>query len=110
LKVGGHIVVLSPAFNWLYSPFDKAVGHFKRYVKGDVSRLSVAGLALRESFYLDSIGFFMSLVNRVFLKASMPSLGQIKFWDKVIIPISGYADRVLGAAFGRTIVMVWEKI
>ncbi|MCP4111929.1 MAG: glycosyltransferase [Desulfobacteraceae bacterium] len=31
LNSGGHLIVLSPAHNILYSPFDKAVGHFRRY-------------------------------------------------------------------------------
>jgi 2-polyprenyl-3-methyl-5-hydroxy-6-metoxy-1,4-benzoquinol methylase len=29
LQVGGHVIVLSPAFNWLYSTFDQAVGQQK---------------------------------------------------------------------------------
>lgn len=109
LKTGGYVVVVSPAFNWLYSPFDRAVGHYRRYIKADAYRLSVPGLKLRKTFYLDSVGFFLSLLNRVLLQASMPSAQQIRFWDKRIIPISLYADKLLGTAFGRTIVMVWEK-
>src|SRR5688500_4284746 len=31
LDPGGHIIVLSPAFQHLFSPFDKAIGHFRRY-------------------------------------------------------------------------------
>ena len=109
LKRGGHLVVLSPAFNDLYSPFDKAVGHYRRYEKSDVARLTVPGLAVRRVFYLDSAGFLLSLMNRMFLKASMPTTGQIRFWDKIIIPISVYSDKVLGGTLGRTIVMIWQK-
>ena len=34
LREGGRIVVLSPAYSFLYSEFDRAIGHFRRYTKG----------------------------------------------------------------------------
>ena len=33
LNAGGYIIVLSPAFQFLFNPFDKAIGHHKRYNK-----------------------------------------------------------------------------
>ena len=110
LRSGGNVVVLSPAFGFLYSPFDKAVGHFRRYRKKDIHRLTVPDLQLRKVFYLDSIGFFASLANRLLLKSTMPSPAQIALWDRLMIPISRYADRLFWPLFGKTIVMVWQKV
>lgn len=110
LKPGGNVVVLSPAFSFLFSPFDKAVGHYRRYRKQDIQRLTVPGLRLQAAFYLDSIGFFASLANRLLLRSTMPSPAQIALWDRLMIPISRYADRLFGALFGKTIVMVWRKV
>src|SRR5436190_20183959 len=31
IKHGGHSIVLAPAHQFLYTPFDKAIGHFRRY-------------------------------------------------------------------------------
>ena len=109
LKPGGRIIVLSPAFNLVYSDFDRAIGHFRRYVKTDAPGLTPDGLALEKSFYLDCVGFAAALVNRLLLKTSSPSKGQVRFWDRAIVPISVIADRLFGAAFGKTIVMVWKK-
>src|SRR5262245_1378318 len=58
LRTGGRIVVLAPAFNWLYSPFDKAIGHFRRYTRFDAVRLTVPSLTLERTFLLDSVGVF----------------------------------------------------
>ena len=33
LKPGGHVVALSPAHNWLFTPFDKVIGHYRRYTR-----------------------------------------------------------------------------
>jgi len=109
LNPDGRIIVLSPAFNWLYSPFDKSIGHHRRYAKKDVKRLTVPHLMLQRIFFLDSVGLFASLANKLLLKAATPSANQIRFWDRVMVPVSAYSDRVFGSVFGRTIVMIWQK-
>src|SRR5215216_1084233 len=58
LSSGGHLIVLSPAFNFLYSPFDKAIGHFRRYSRKSMLQLSAPFLTVDRILYLDSTGFF----------------------------------------------------
>lgn len=110
LKCDGHVVVLSPAFHFLYSQFDRAVGHYRRYNKADIDRLTPPDLALETVFCLDSIGFFVSLANRLLLKSSMPTSAQIALWDRVMVPLSRYTDGLFGSMFGKTIVAVWRKV
>jgi len=43
------------------------------------------------------------------LKSSMPTLKQVLFWDKVIIPISRILDPLVAYLFGKAIVGVWRK-
>ncbi len=33
LATGGYVIVLSPAYDFLYSPFDRSVGHYRRYTR-----------------------------------------------------------------------------
>ena len=109
LVTGGLIVMLSPAFNFLYSPFDEAIGHYRRYTRKDAGRLTVHPLALKRVFFMDSLGFFVSAVNRLIMRASHPSIHQIQFWDKAIVPVSGLTDKIFGRLFGRSVVMIWQK-
>ncbi len=39
LRSGGHLIVLSPAHPSLYTPFDAAIGHYRRYTKYSLSRV-----------------------------------------------------------------------
>jgi SAM-dependent methyltransferase len=110
LNPGGRIIVLAPAFNWLYSPFDKAIGHVRRYSKMDANRLTAPNLTLERTFYLDSIGIFASLMNRLILRAAGPTAKQIKLWDSAMVPISVHVDKLFGYCFGKTIIMVWRKL
>lgn len=105
LRSGGRIIVLAPAHQSLFSPFDAAIGHFRRYDRASLSRISPG--PIEKMFYLDSVGLFASAANRVLLRQSMPTLGQIQTWDRWIIPASRLIDPVLGV--GKTIVGIWRK-
>ena len=63
LKPGGHLVVLVPAHNFLFTPFDRSIGHFRRYDKKMLRSAAPPSLLLMRSRYLDSAGFFASLAN-----------------------------------------------
>lgn len=107
LSPGGRLVVLSPAFNFLYSPFDRAIGHHRRYDGKMLRVLTPPGCRLEKLIYLDSVGMATSLVNRYLLSQSMPTTAQIKFWDANIVPISKMLDPLLGNRLGRSILGIW---
>lgn len=109
LKAGGHLIVLVPAHNYLYSEFDKSIGHYRRYNKKmliDVAPKELKQIDLR---YLDSLGLLASLANKWFLKQDYPELKQIKFWDNFIIPISKITDFVSCYSIGKTVIGIWQK-
>jgi SAM-dependent methyltransferase len=109
LRPGGRLVVLSPAHQWLFSPFDRAIGHVRRYRLGDGARLRPAGMAPVYAGYLDSIGLAASLANKLLLRASMPSLGQILIWDRLMVPLSRLVDPLLFGRLGKSVLFVWRK-
>jgi hypothetical protein len=109
LRRGGRLIVLSPAFNWLYSPFDKAIGHYRRYSRKDAKRLTAPGLELESVFFLDSVGMLASLANRILLRSDIPTPQHIRFWDQKMVAASVYLDYALNSVMGRSIVMIWNK-
>lgn len=108
LAPGGRIVVLAPAHQFLYSPFDRAIGHFRRYNLTGLRRLTPEGCRVASAFMLDSAGFFASLANRLVLRSSMPTPAQIAIWDRLIVPISRLLDPIAGFRFGKSAVIVWQ--
>jgi hypothetical protein len=105
----GHLVVLSPAHPWLYSPFDRAIGHYRRYTRLSLRALTPPGTVLVRSIYLDSIGLLASLGNRLVLRHAMPSSRQIAFWDKVLVRCSRVVDPLFLHALGKSVVTVWRR-
>jgi protein-L-isoaspartate O-methyltransferase len=109
LEQGGCVVVIAPAHQYLYTAFDKAIGHFRRYDRGMIASLEPSGLKLSRFEYLDSVGFLASLGNRWLLKSSSPSASQIKLWDRLMVPLSRCLDPFLQHRFGKSVLAVWCK-
>jgi SAM-dependent methyltransferase len=110
LAPGGHLVVLSPAHQFLFSPFDEAIGHVRRYGWRALLELTPAGCQTVTVRMLDSAGFFLSLGNRMAMRSSMPTPGQIKLWDRVFVPVSRWLDRLTGFWFGKSILVIWKDL
>jgi len=109
LRTGGRVVVVAPAHQRLFTPFDAAIGHFRRYDKRMVRALSPACLELECCRYLDSVGLAASTANLLLLKQSMPTKKQLAFWDSVLVPLSRITDRLFWYTVGKSIVAVWRK-
>jgi len=110
LFAGGHLIVLVPAYNFLYSEFDKAIGHYRRYSRATLSALHPPGCELVRIRNLDSVGLLASLVNKLFLKQSVPTEAQISLWDRVLVRTSTMLDPLTGFLAGKTLVAVWRKL
>ena len=107
LKAGGRLIVLSPAHQFLYSPFDRAIGHFRRYDAASLRACRPEGCAETRLEYLDSAGMLLSLANRALLRQSMPTLAQIRTWDRLVVPVSRVADPLLLRRVGKSILAAW---
>jgi len=104
----GHLIVLVPANQFLFSPFDKAIGHYRRYNRKMLHQAAPDGLALKKMTYLDSAGFVASVVNKLFLRQSYPTLAQVRMWDDRLIPLSRVADVLIGHAIGKSLIAIWQ--
>ncbi len=109
LREGGAVVVLVPAHQRLFSPFDSAIGHHRRYDATSLRSLTPAGARLAHLAHLDSVGLLASTANALLLRQSMPARRQILFWDRVMVPCSRVLDPLLAHRVGKSILAVWEK-
>jgi SAM-dependent methyltransferase len=109
LRPGGRVVVLAPAWQHLYSLFDKRIGHFRRYSRASLTALRAPGLRLETSFYLDSVGYFASLANCLLLKQDAPVKSQILLWDNVMVRASRVLDPLILRSIGRSVIAVWIR-
>jgi 2-polyprenyl-3-methyl-5-hydroxy-6-metoxy-1,4-benzoquinol methylase len=109
LRSDGRVIVLSPAHQWLFTPFDAAIGHFRRYGRPAIKAISPDGLELELCRYLDSVGLVASIANLVLLRQSMPTKKQLRIWDTLLVPTSRFADPLLLHSVGKSILAIWHK-
>jgi|694.fasta_scaffold19047_3 2-polyprenyl-3-methyl-5-hydroxy-6-metoxy-1,4-benzoquinol methylase len=105
LELEGILCLILPAHSYLFSKFDLSVGHFRRYNKQDIQELIPEGYIIREMKYLDSVGYFFSLINKVMLNKSNPSKYEILIWDKIFIPLSKIIDKIIFHKIGKSLML-----
>ncbi len=110
LKPGGKVFVLAPAHQWLYTPFDKAIGHYRRYNTKMMAEVTPPELRIVRLMYLDSVGMLASMGNRFILGSGMPTPRQLWVWDKLMVPISRLLDPVIRYTLGKSVLGVWERM
>jgi SAM-dependent methyltransferase len=109
LRPGGVLAVLAPAHRWLFSAFDAALGHHRRYTRSTLGPLAPPGLVPVSLDYLDSAGAVLSLANRVLLRRALPSARDIALWDGLLVPLAVRIDPLTRRCFGRSVLGVWRR-
>ncbi len=109
LAPGGALIVLSPAHQFLFSPFDKAVGHHRRYSRSSLRAAIPDSLSLVKLVYLDSVGILLSLANRLILRSAAPSEASLRIWDGWVVPVSQRLDPLFGYSIGKSVLGIWRK-
>ena len=111
LAPGGRAVFLLPAFEALYGPIDRNLGHFRRYSKSGWRAVAeAAGFRVKLARYFNSIGFFGWWVNARVLRKQAQSAEQIELFDRAIVPVLSRLEGWMPPPIGQSIFTVIEKV
>ena len=104
LVPGGTFTALVPSHPLLMSPFDRSIGHFRRYTKSELRRkLETAGFqveSLRRSNPVGAMGWFV--FNTLLRRHTLQGVG---LYDR-LVPLLARVDRVVEFPFGLSLVVV----
>jgi SAM-dependent methyltransferase len=110
LVPGGRAILILPAFESLYGPIDRNLGHFRRYSKAGWRALAgVSGFRVTTARYFNSVGFLGWWVNAKLLRKTEQSEGQIALFDSVIVPVLSRLESWMEPPFGQSIFTVLES-
>ena len=109
LEKNGHLIILVPAHQKIYSKFDKAVGHFRRY-EIDFFKDQLSKFNLIKLIQLDCCGYLLYYINNlIFKKDVYPSKLKIFIWDKIFTPLTIILDFLINYKFGKNILCIIRK-
>lgn len=109
LRRDGFLCIFVPAFNWLYSEFDKSIGHFRRYGKKQlIHLLSSAGYNIEKAIYVDLAGIIPWYIFFVLMKRKL-SPNNTRVYDRTIIPVMKRIEKILNIPCGKNILIIARK-
>ena len=111
LNDGGHLIILVPAHQKIYSKLDKAVGHYKRYDINFFKENNFENSKIVKLHFLDFFGYVLYHLNKIFFKdETYPTNLKIFIWDKMFTPLTIIVDLLTGYKFGKNILCIYRKI
>ena len=110
LNKGGHLIILVPAHQKMYSKFDKAIGHYKRYDIDFFKKNRFENSKIIKLHFLDFFGYLLYYLNKIFFKEeTYPTNLKIFIWDKIFTPFTIVIDYLTGYKFGKNILCIYQK-
>ena len=110
LEPGGKILIYVPARMELYSPFDKSIGHFRRYHKKELGdKIKAAGFSLDKLRYHELIGYFAAYYNKFFAKDGELNAAAVRTYDKLIVPTTNILEKVINPPIGKSLYALASK-
>lgn len=110
LQPGGRLIIFVPAFQALYSNFDKSIDHYRRYTKADLKKiLNEAGLEVEYSRYMDMVGMGPWWFSFVVMKRTTLVPFLVKTYDKLCIPVIRFFESRIPAPAGKNVLVVARR-
>jgi SAM-dependent methyltransferase len=107
VRPGGAIVLIVPAFPFAMSPVDIATGHVRRYTKKSMTEaLLGAGLQPERVHYANALGLLGYYMATSVFKLAPKEGPMVKFYDRLVLPVTREAERVFRPPFGQSVFAV----
>lgn len=110
LSHGGTFIVYSPALPWLYSPHDKAVGHYRRYEMPRLEEIMrKEGFTVVAAKYMDCMGILPWYLLNVIGGSTSINPRLARFYDTWVVPLTRLIERLWRPGIGKNVLVVAQK-
>jgi len=108
LKKGGNLIILVPAYQWLYNAFDRELGHYRRFTKKTLSLFIPNNVELVKMRYFNFAGIPGWFVSGSILKKKEISPNAMRLFNRAL-PIVKLTDLILFKKVGLSVWFVARK-
>lgn len=110
LRPGGRVLIFVPAGRFLFSEFDRHIGHFRRYGRNEIERkIKDAGFRVIETRAVDAAGIVPWLFKYRLLRSITMEPGAVRLYDRLAVPIVRRMEAVIKPPFGKNLLVVGKK-
>lgn len=109
LKPGGTLIVLAPAYHFLYCDLDKNLGHFRRYTTNSLANLLGQNqFTITRKKYFNLAGIAGWFVWGKLLRTQQLQAGSMKLFN-ILVPLIRLADRLTARSIGLSAIVTGKK-
>jgi len=110
LKPGGNLIVFVPAFESLYSDFDRRIGHRRRYRRSRlISTVDKAGFRLVDARYVNSVGAVAWWLFARRLRQIPTQRWSVRLFDRLVVPTLSKVEARRPPKWGQSVLCVAER-
>lgn len=109
LRAGGQMIILVPAYRWLYNEMDRDLGHFRRYSRKRLARLlSSQGLEVVHTRYFNAAAITGWWISGSLLRRRKLKRGAVRLYN-AFVPLMRLVDRLTAFRIGLSVIAVARK-
>ncbi len=109
LKSKGYVCIFVPALSFLFSEFDKSIGHFRRYHKQQLIDLFQSqGFNIIKVKYVDMAGIIPWYIAFVLLKKGLTK-NNTSVYDKIAIPVIRILENIITPPIGKNLLLIAQR-
>ncbi|MFC1727454.1 class I SAM-dependent methyltransferase [Patescibacteria group bacterium] len=109
LSNNGVLILLVPAFDWLFGEMDRIDNHHRRYTKKMLKKLfQNSGFTLKKQLYFNFFGMFGWFLNGKVLKKGQGSQKNFKIFNS-LVPVFRKAESFFPPPIGLSILSIYIK-
>jgi len=110
LVTGGRLVLLVPAFEFLYGSIDRAIDHHRRYTRKNLlPKMLQARFEIKTAFYMNVIGMAGWFWNNRIRRIGEEDAAQIMLFDRFVAPWAERIERAVPPPFGLSLIAIGQK-
>jgi len=109
LRNDGHLIILMPAYKWLYNELDENLGHYKRYNRARIKKLVESGkFEIQKTRYFNFTGMFGWWLSGSLLRKKTIVEGQMTLYNKMV-PLFKVIDNLVLNRAGLSVIAIGKK-
>ena len=110
LKPQGHLLIMVPALQFLFSDLDKLVGHYRRYEYSDLKAKALsANFELIKLCFFDSVGIIPWWLINTLGGATKFNNHLASFYDYFVVPVTRKLETLYPPPVGKNLISILRR-
>ncbi len=110
LNPGGRLILVTPAYKFLFNCIDKTVDHYRRYTKKEMlEKVAQTKFKVKSLFFFNFLSILGWYWNGTIMKKEILNENALKFFN-FLVPVLKFIEKyILRKTIGLSLVVVLEK-